>query len=176
VRLIRWLYFHCCMAATYFLPDLKPVMQFRGWIIRPALEACGRRFLITHNTQLIFPHRIRIGNNVFLAHGVWMHGAGGITIGDDASIGPYTVIVSTQHEHVAGGIRQGELLHGPIHLKKGAYIGSHVVILKNVTLGENAMVAPGSVISRDVPDNAMAVGNPARVVMRPVPGPAASAE
>jgi acetyltransferase-like isoleucine patch superfamily enzyme len=52
----------------------------------------------------------------------------------------------------------------PTRVKKGSSIGSGATILANVTIGENALVGAGSVVTRDVPDNAIVVGNPARVV------------
>lgn len=53
---------------------------------------------------------------------------------------------------------------GEIHIKKNAWIGARVNILPGVTNGENAIVGAGSIVTKDVPDNAVVVGNPARVV------------
>lgn len=53
---------------------------------------------------------------------------------------------------------------GKIHIKKNAWIGARVNILPGVTIGENAIVGTGSIVTKDIPDNAVAVGNPARVV------------
>ncbi|WP_044931633.1 DapH/DapD/GlmU-related protein [Butyrivibrio sp. AC2005] len=50
------------------------------------------------------------------------------------------------------------------HIKKNAWIGARVNILPGVTIGENAIVGTGSIVTKDIPDNAVAVGNPARVV------------
>ena len=52
----------------------------------------------------------------------------------------------------------------PIHIKKNAWIGARVNILPGVTIGENAIVGTGSIVTKDIPDNAVAVGNPAKIV------------
>jgi acetyltransferase-like isoleucine patch superfamily enzyme len=56
------------------------------------------------------------------------------------------------------------IIREKIHIKKNAWIGARVNILPGVTIGENAIVGTGSIVTKDIPDNAVAVGNPARVV------------
>ena len=51
-----------------------------------------------------------------------------------------------------------------IHIRKNAWIGARVNILPGVTIGENAIIGTGSIVTKDIPDNAVAVGNPAKVV------------
>ena len=58
----------------------------------------------------------------------------------------------------------GSYTRGRIHIKRGAYIGCNTVVCKPVTIGENAVVGPGSVVTKDVPPNTVVVGNPARVI------------
>ena len=52
----------------------------------------------------------------------------------------------------------------PVHIKRNVWIGVNVTILPGVTIGENAVVGAGAVVTKDVPDNAVVVGNPARVI------------
>ena len=58
------------------------------------------------------------------------------------------------------------LYHAPIHIGKSAWIGAHATILPNVTIGDNAIVGAGSVVTKDVPDNAIVAGNPARFIRK----------
>lgn len=106
---------------------------------------------------------ITIGKNFYLnAH---CHFLGEITIGDDVSIGPKTVIWGRDH-----GIKKDQLIReqphsrAPIELGSDVWIGANVTILKGVKIGRGAVVGAGSVVVKDIPEYAIAVGNPARVL------------
>lgn len=100
------------------------------------------------------------GRNVYINHNLTMMSLGGITIDDGVMIGPGTSLLTVNHE--PGNIRV--VMTKPIHIKKNAWIGGSVRILPGVTIGENAIVGTGAVVTRDVPDNAVAAGVPARVL------------
>lgn len=91
----------------------------------------------------------------------------GVTIEDGVFIGHGVMFVNDKYPRSinADGSMQTpddwELLH--TRIKKGASIGSNCTILGNVTIGENAIIGAGSLVSRDVPDNCIAYGNPARI-------------
>jgi maltose O-acetyltransferase len=167
MRLLKWLYFCFWMTMTRFLPDVSPVMRLRGWLVRPAFKSCGRRFMITHNASITFTSKLSIGDDVYLAHGVWIHGMGGVTLEDCVSLGPYAVIVSSHHKQGMGSLRFAENELSPVRLERGVYVGTHAVILHGVTIGENALVTPGSIVHSNVPANALVTGIPGRAVMRP---------
>ena len=83
-------------------------------------------------------------------------------------MGHHVVFINDRHPRATN--QNGELQTEadwtvqPTLIKKGASIGSGSVILCNVTIGENAMIGAGSVVTRDVPANAVVVGNPARII------------
>ena len=83
----------------------------------------------------------------------------GVTIEDNVYVGPNVSFTNDKYPRVKG---EWKLL--PTRIKKGASIGANSVILPGVTIGEDAMVGAGSVVTKDVPSNAVVAGNPARII------------
>jgi len=87
---------------------------------------------------------------------------GGITIEDHVLIGPKVNLISENHP-LDPANRRG-LVCSPILIKKNAWIGAAATILPGVTIGENSVVAAGAAVSKDVPDNTVVGGVPAKVI------------
>lgn len=104
--------------------------------------------------------RVFLGKNVFANHNLTMMSLGTITIEDGVMLGPEVGLFTVNHE--PKNIRT--LMTKEIHIKKNAWIGARVSILPGVTIGENAIVGTGSIVTKDIPDNCVAVGNPAKVI------------
>lgn len=102
----------------------------------------------------------KIGKNVFINFDCVFLDLGGITIEDNVLIAPKVSLLSEGHP-VNPNERQS-LVPGHIHIKKNAWIGAGAIILPGVTVGENAVVAAGAVVSKDVPANTIVGGIPAR--------------
>lgn len=109
-----------------------------------------------------FGQSIRLGKNVFINHACSFLDIGGITIEDDVQIGPRVNL--TSENHPLDPADRKTLLLGPILIKRNAWIGAGATILPGVTVGENAVVAAGAVVSRDVPPDTVVAGIPAKVV------------
>lgn len=107
-----------------------------------------------------FGRRITLGKNVFINHACSFLDMGGITIEDDVLIGPKVNLITENHP-LDPADRQALLLK-PILIKRNAWIGAAATILPGVTIGENAVVAAGSVVSKNVPANTVVGGVPAR--------------
>ncbi|MFG4002270.1 sugar O-acetyltransferase [Flavobacterium aquidurense] len=105
---------------------------------------------------------ITIGKNVFINFDCTFLALGGITIEDDVLIGPKVSLITENHP-LNPEERKG-LAGKPILIKKNAWIGANATILPGVTIGENAVVAAGAVISKDVPDNTVVGGIPAKFI------------
>ncbi len=103
-----------------------------------------------------------IGKNVFINFNCIFLDMGGITIEDNVLIGPNVSLLSEGHP-VSPEDRHA-LIPKAIHIKKNAWIGAGAIILQGITIGENAIVAAGAVVSRDVPDNTIVGGIPAKVI------------
>jgi|GEM_PF-852263 len=89
---------------------------------------------------------------------------GKITIGNYCTITYGCVILS--HDRSAMHINPLDSGEGEVVIKDNVYIGVNSVVLRNVTIGENSVIGAGSVVTRDIPPNSVAVGNPARVVKK----------
>lgn len=109
-----------------------------------------------------FGRFIRIGNNVFINHACSFLDLGGITIEDDVLIGPRVNLISENHP--AAPENRKVLVPKAVVIKRNAWIGAGATILPGVTVGENAVVAAGAVVSKDVPANSIVGGVPARVL------------
>ncbi len=104
----------------------------------------------------------KIGKNVFINFDCTFLDLGGITIEDNVLIAPKVSLLSEGHP-VSSDDRHS-LMVGHIHIKKNAWIGANATILPGVTIGENSIVASGAVVSKDVPDNTVVGGIPAKVI------------
>ena len=103
---------------------------------------------------------VKIGNNVTIKSGVQLWN--GITIEDDVFIGPK--VCFSNDKYPKSGNRNFELLKTIV--KKGASIGSGAVILPGITIGTNAVIGAGSVVTKSVQDNTVVVGNPAKIIRK----------
>ncbi|MBP3797389.1 MAG: sugar O-acetyltransferase [Ruminococcus sp.] len=105
---------------------------------------------------------IHLGKGVFINSGCKFQDQGGIYIGDGTLIGHQTVLATLDHGFLPE--ERQDLLPKPIHIGKNVWIGSNSTILSGVTIGDNAVIGAGSVVTKDVPENMIAVGCPARVI------------
>ena len=85
---------------------------------------------------------------------------GGINIGDNVLIGPKVTLVSESHP--IDPLQRRSLIGKPIVIKNNAWIGASATILPGITVGENSIVAAGSIVTKNVPDNTIVAGNPAK--------------
>lgn len=106
------------------------------------------------------PNKVTIGRNVVVMNGCLMMSAGGITIDDNAMIAANVQLISNNHDPYCRRV----ITCRPVHICEGAWVGAGSTILPGVTVGRYAIVGAASVVTKDVPDYAEAVGNPARVI------------
>ena len=106
----------------------------------------------------------KIGKNVFINFDCTFLDLGGITIEDGVLIAPKVSLLSEGHP--LSPDKRHSLVPNAIHIKKNAWIGANATILYGVTIGENSVVAAGSVVSKDVPDNVVVGGTPAKIIKK----------
>lgn len=109
-----------------------------------------------------FGENISIGKNVFVNHACTFMDRGGITLEDNVLIGPKVNLITTNHP--VNPAERKATISQPIVIKKGAWIGVGATILPGVTIGENSIVAAGAVVSKDIPDNSIVGGVPAKFI------------
>jgi len=109
---------------------------------------------------------VRLGNHVEINNFSIINGTGGVDIGDDTLIGPGVRIISYQHQYSAGQlIRTQSAEKGSIRIGHDCWIGANAVILAGITIGNGSVVGAGAVVTRDVPENQIAFGVPARIIV-----------
>lgn len=125
----------------------------------------GQNVTINRYVYLIGGHcGIQLGDRVEINNQTFIDGTGGVEIGCDTLIGPGVRIISYQHGYEAGSlIRLQPSVGASIKIGMGAWIGASASILAGVTIGAGAIVGAGAVVTKDIPENAIAVGVPAQV-------------
>jgi maltose O-acetyltransferase len=152
----------------------------RAWMIRynAALGLSGaerRRLLLegfgaVGNDVVVRPpfhcdygYNIRLGDGVFLNFNCVILDVALVTIGAGTQIGPGVQIYAADHPRDATARRTGVEFGRPVTIGCNVWIGGGAIILPGVTIGDDAIIGAGSVVTRDVPEGATARGNPARV-------------
>jgi len=105
----------------------------------------------------------RIGRNVFVNQNCTFYDLGGLDIADDVMIGPNVSLITSGHP-IAPSKRRAFVTAKPIVIERNVWVAAGATIIGGVTVGENSVVAAGSVVTRDVPPNTLVGGNPARVI------------
>lgn len=108
-------------------------------------------------------HRVQFGKNITINKGCTMLSAGRLIIEDDVLIGPDVKIATVNHDLMD---RHNHYFFKPVVIKKNAWICIGAIICPGVTIGENAVIAAGAVVTKDVPDNTIVGGNPAKIIKK----------
>ena len=111
-----------------------------------------------------FGRNIHVGKNVFINSCCQFQDQGGIYIGDGCLIG-HSVVMATLNHDFSPELRQN-LHHAPIRLGRGVWVGAHATITAGVSIGDNAVIAAGAVVTRDVPANVVVGGVPAKIIKK----------
>lgn len=138
----------------------KYVRAFEGRMI---LDKCGRGVNIYPKAQ--FSSKVELGNNSDIGFAARIQGK--CVIGDNVMMGPEVMIWTTNHNTSDLSVPmmyQGIEEEQPVRIGNDCWIGSRAIILPGIKIGNGVIIGAGAVVSRDIPDYAVAVGNPAKVV------------
>ena len=112
-------------------------------------------------------HNVHLGNNVYANFNLTLVDDGEITVGNSVMFGP-NVTVATAGHPIAPELREKVYQYNlPVHIGNNVWLGAGVVVLPGVNIGDNSVIGAGSIVTKDIPANCVAVGNPCRV-LRPI--------
>ncbi|WP_091092907.1 sugar O-acetyltransferase [Nonomuraea wenchangensis] len=158
------------MEAFNTTPAREP--QKRRRLLTELLGAVGEGSEIRPPLRVDYGSNIRIGARSFANFGLVALDVAPIIIGDDVQIGTNVQLLTPTHPVDPEPRRAKWEAARPITVGDNVWLGSGSIILAGVTIGENTVVGAGAVVTRDLPANVVAVGNPARVVRTIEPGTA----
>ena len=146
-----------CAKANACMPDDATYVSFLE-------ELFGRKLNdVSILTPFIcdFGNRVTFGKNVFINHSAILSASGGIEFQDGVSVAPGVRIATINHDF---NNRHTIYTYGKVTIKKNVWIGMGATICPGVTIGENSVVAAGAVVTKDVPDNVVVGGVPAKII------------
>lgn len=148
---------------------INPVYLLYMFIPQKILRINGNVPWPVHFTSLVLhPKKIEVGRNspVGINIGCYVQGKGGIRIGSNLRMGPNVGLISANHD-LQDYDKWVDV--GPIEIGDNVWLGMNVVVMPGVKIGNNVVVGANSTVNADIPDNSIAVGNPAKVIREKPP-------
>ena len=148
-------------------------IEERTAILKELLGSMGEGTFLQGPITFHYGCHTTIGNNVFINFNFTVQDDALVTIGDHCSFGPNVTIVTPVHPMLpderrelldCDGNRRHMCYAKPVHIGHDCWIGADGVVCPGVAIGENCVIGAGSVVTRDIPANSFAAGNPARVI------------
>lgn len=136
----------------------------RSTILAELFGRVGPKVEIEPPFSCDYGYNIFAGNNLYMNFGCVVLDCGTVDIGDDVLCGPYVQICAGYHPVDPELRLTGRELAGPIRIGSNVWIGGGAIIGQGVTIGDNTTIGAGSVVTRDVPANVVAAGNPCRII------------
>lgn len=158
--------YETALMAVLSLPRFRAFNALKSAVLRLLGARVGRRVVFYPGVWIMPAKRLRLGDDVDLARGVMITTPGGVTIGDRTLVGYGTKILSSNHRvpQDRGSVFHAGHEHAPVVIESDVWIGANVVVLPGVTVREGAVVAAGSIVTRDVPPFTVVAGVPAKPI------------
>lgn len=109
-------------------------------------------------------YHIHLGKNVYVNYNFTVVDDTHVYIGDYTMVGPNVIIATAGHPIVAELRQKGYQYNAPVRVGKNCWLGAGAILLPGVTIGDNVVIGAGSVVTKDIPSNVVAVGNPCKVL------------
>lgn len=109
-------------------------------------------------------HHVHFGNNVYANFNLTLVDDTHIYVGDNTMLAPNVVLATAGHPILPELREKGFQYNAPVHIGKNCWLGAGVIVLPGVTIGDNSVIGAGSIVTKDIPANVVAVGNPCKVL------------
>ena len=158
-----------CLEKQYDFNLTRPSeMEKRMAMLREMFAECGEGCYIEPPLHANWGgHHTHLGKGVYANFGLTLVDDTHIHIGDHTMLGPNVVLAAGGHPILPELRERGMQFNMPIRIGRNCWLGAGVVVVPGVTIGDNTVIGAGSVVTRDIPANVVAVGNPCRV-LRPI--------
>lgn len=158
-----------CLDKLYDFNNTRPTqMQERTQLLKEMFAEIGDGCYIEPPFHANFGGKhIHFGKNVYCNFGVTMVDDTHIYVGDNTMFAPYVTVATAAHPILPALREKAYQYNMPVKIGKNCWLGAGVIVLPGITIGDNVVVGAGSVVTKDLPDNVVAVGNPCKV-LRPI--------
>jgi len=139
-------------------------LEKRQEILKELFGGMGENVYIEPTLRCDYGDNIYLGNNVFINFDCILLDCNTIHIGDNVQLATRVQLLTAYHPIKAIERNAGPELASPIRIGDSCWLGGGVIVLPGVTIGENTVIGAGSVVTKDIPANVVAVGNPCRIL------------
>ena len=142
--------------------DEEVVLRYQ--IMQQLFQKVGENVWIEPDFKCEFGKNIIIENDVYINFGCVILDCAKVTIGSHTLLGPNVGLYAANHATDANERINGGCYGKPIHIGKNVWLGGDVKVLSGVSIGDNTIIGTGSIVTKDIPANVIAVGNPCKVI------------
>ena len=155
-----------CLDRLYTFNQTRPTeLERRQALLREMFAEVGENCYIEPPLHTNFGGRhVHFGRQVYANFNLTLVDDTHIYVGDCTMFGPNVVVATAGHPILPELREQGYQFNMPVHIGRNCWLGAGVIVLPGVTIGDNVVVGAGSVVTKDLPSNVVAVGNPCRVL------------
>lgn len=136
----------------------------RNKILKELLGQCGEKFVVEQPFMCDYGYNIELGENFYSNHNLIILDCAKVKFGNNVLVGPNCAFYTPEHpidvEKRISGLEYAK----PITIGNNVWFGGNVVVLSGVTIGDNSIIGAGSIVTKDIPSNCIALGNPCKVI------------
>ena len=139
-------------------------LEKRTQLLRRLFAEIGEDCYIEPPLHTNWGAHTHFGRNVYANFGLTLVDDGDIYVGDNVMFGPHVTLATAGHPVLPELREKGMQFNQPIRIGRNVWIGAGAIVLPGVTIGDGTVVGAGSVVTKDLPENVVAVGNPCRIL------------